>query len=118
MRDWAFSLFGWWYGHQVGIDSFGNRYYETKKSFGKRRKIRRWVHYKGLEDPSKVPAKWHGWLHFRTDDIPRIKSLYSWQQPYLPNLTGTCLAHKPNQKNPLYPFLNKQKICDYEPWTP
>ncbi len=118
MRDWYFSLFSWWLGQEVGLDCFGNRYYQTKKYFGKTAKFRRWVVYKGTEDASKVPAQWHGWLHFRTNDIPRAESNYPWQKPALPNLTGTFLAHNPKIDNPLYPCLSLRKKSDYEPWKP
>jgi NADH:ubiquinone oxidoreductase subunit len=118
MHDWFFTLFSWRRGQQVGVDSFGNRYYQTRKSFRKKQPIKRWVVYKGLEEASKVPAEWHGWLHYRTDELPSLlKAPYSWQKPHLPNLTGTSLAYTPQTQNVLYPAL-KTPSKDYEPWTP
>ena len=43
---------------KVGIDSFCNKYYESKK--GKKKK--RFVIYNGIDETSRVPARWHAWL--------------------------------------------------------
>ncbi|CAI9087049.1 OLC1v1021015C3 [Oldenlandia corymbosa var. corymbosa] len=51
----------------VGIDKFGNKYYEK---FGDTQYGRhRWVEYasKDRYNASQVPPEWHGWLHFITD---------------------------------------------------
>ncbi|ONK65686.1 uncharacterized protein A4U43_C07F39650 [Asparagus officinalis] len=51
----------------VGVDKFGNKYYEKLENtqYGRHR----WVEYadKGRYNASQVPAEWHGWLHFVTD---------------------------------------------------
>ncbi|KAJ4721008.1 NADH dehydrogenase [ubiquinone] 1 alpha subcomplex subunit 12 [Melia azedarach] len=51
----------------VGVDKFGNKYYEKLEGtqFGRHR----WVEYaeKSRYNASQVPAEWHGWLHFITD---------------------------------------------------
>ncbi|XXG43825.1 hypothetical protein AAC387_Pa01g3776 [Persea americana] len=51
----------------VGVDKFGNKYYEKlgNTQYGRHR----WVEYgdKGRYNASQVPAEWHGWLHFITD---------------------------------------------------
>lgn len=51
----------------VGVDKFGNKYYEKlgDTQFGRHR----WVEYaeKTRYNASQVPAEWHGWLHFITD---------------------------------------------------
>ncbi|KAK3403659.1 hypothetical protein EUGRSUZ_K00090 [Eucalyptus grandis] len=51
----------------VGVDKFGNKYYERlgETQHGRHR----WVEYaeKGRYNASQVPAEWHGWLHHITD---------------------------------------------------
>ncbi|TXG48703.1 hypothetical protein EZV62_024578 [Acer yangbiense] len=51
----------------VGVDKFGNKYYEKlgNTQYGRHR----WVEYaeKSRYNASQVPAEWHGWLHFITD---------------------------------------------------
>lgn len=87
-------------GQKVGEDAFGNVYYKTSpfwskllQRFGKQKKERRWVIYKGTIEGSKVPAKWFGWLHF-SSDAPLEELAYSWEKPHMPNLTGTKTAYK------------------------
>ena len=53
-----------------GQDEFGNKYYEQKKA-QINRKNKRLVDYKGISEASKVPAKYHGWLHHYSDDFPK-----------------------------------------------
>ncbi|XP_062201387.1 probable NADH dehydrogenase [ubiquinone] 1 alpha subcomplex subunit 12 [Phragmites australis] len=52
----------------VGVDKFGNKYYEKlhDTQYGRHR----WVEYaeKGRYNASQVPAEWHGWLHHITDN--------------------------------------------------
>jgi len=98
-------------GRFVGQDAQGNKYYEDKKTtrYGK---PRRWVIYKGFAEASKVPAPWHAWLHFTTDEPLPIGPPYSWTKDHLPNLTGTPYAHKPKG---LKGVVVRQ---DYDPWTP
>ncbi|KAB1205532.1 putative NADH dehydrogenase [ubiquinone] 1 alpha subcomplex subunit 12 [Morella rubra] len=53
-------------GKVVGVDKFGNKYYENLNAqYGRHR----WVEYaeKGRYNASQVPPEWHGWLHFITD---------------------------------------------------
>ncbi|KAK8601807.1 hypothetical protein V6N13_058516 [Hibiscus sabdariffa] len=51
----------------VGVDKFGNKYYEKlgDTQIGRHR----WVEYAKKEryDASQVPPEWHGWLHCITD---------------------------------------------------
>ncbi|KAI5657411.1 hypothetical protein M9H77_26204 [Catharanthus roseus] len=51
----------------VGVDKFGNKYYEKlgDTQYGRHR----WVEYasKDRYNASQVPPEWHGWLHFITD---------------------------------------------------
>lgn len=90
---------------KVGSDEFGNQYYQNKAG-------KRFVIYKGIAEPSKIPAQWHSWIHYSTDTAPvKIKTdKASWQKIHLPNLTGTKNAYHPN-KNP-------QKTHKYQSWQP
>uniref|UniRef100_A0A8C3BL11 NADH dehydrogenase [ubiquinone] 1 alpha subcomplex subunit 12 n=1 Tax=Cairina moschata TaxID=8855 RepID=A0A8C3BL11_CAIMO len=63
-------------GTLVGVDKYGNKYYEDKRNFFGRH---RWVIYttemNGKNtfwevDGSMVPPEWHRWLHSMTDDPP------------------------------------------------
>ncbi|MBM3468633.1 MAG: NADH:ubiquinone oxidoreductase subunit NDUFA12 [Alphaproteobacteria bacterium] len=101
----------WWRGQLVGEDSQGNKYYEDrkKKRYGK---PRRWVIYKGTAEASKIPAPWHGWLHYITQAPSPSSPIYSCEKEHSPNLTGTPHAHKPRGKRGQLP--NK----GYEAWTP
>lgn len=98
-------------GRLVGEDTQGNKYYEDKKKkrYGK---PRRWVIYNGFAEGSKVPAKWHGWLHFCVDEPPMDGHRHPWEKEHLPNLTGTAYAYKPKGLN----GLSVRKT--YEPWRP
>lgn len=101
----------WLRGRLVGKDDQGNTYYEDKKAL-RYGKPRRWVIYKGRAEASKVPAPWHGWLHFTTPEPPEPYTPYPWQKEHIPNLTGTPYAHKPKSLKGITP----QK--DYEAWKP
>ncbi|MBW3559555.1 MAG: NADH:ubiquinone oxidoreductase subunit NDUFA12 [Proteobacteria bacterium] len=104
------KIFTWWNGatigtlftvkrrgSQVGADSFGNRYFESRdhKSYDGRK--RRWVLYNGYVDASKVPAEWFGWLHYSVDEAPTEQNTprRSWMKAHVPNLSGTPFAWRP-----------------------
>jgi NADH dehydrogenase (ubiquinone) 1 alpha subcomplex subunit 12 len=82
-------------GRLVGIDQFGNKYYEDEKEqYGHDR----WIDYANPEcDPTQIPAEWHAWLHRVTDKkgnelqqfIPKYRRLHE------PNYTGTPKAYYP-----------------------
>ena len=96
---------------KVGVDEFGNQYFEAKKSYNNRKK--RSVIYKGIAEPSKIPAEWHGWMHYSRDEVPKATHKHPWQKVHLPNLTGTKFARfsfnrVTQSKNP--------KL--YQPWQP
>lgn len=110
-------------GQHVGTDEFGNRYYRSVRvsdgdHIGRANTERRWVLYKGKTEPSKVPAYWHGWLHFLTDDVPDSNAgiaAYSWSKPHIPNLSGTKLAYFP----PAVKSKKKSSVnLPYQPWKP
>jgi NADH:ubiquinone oxidoreductase subunit len=116
-------LFTAFFGEKVGTDEFGNKYYRTKKkndTIGMYKKERRWVMYNGRNEPSKVPALWHGWLHYTFDEVPTEedqKKQHEWQKSHLPNLTGTAYAYLP--KGHVAAEGKRDKATgDYEAWKP
>jgi len=114
-----FTLFN---GKLVGEDAFGNRYFTEKKS-PKQGRAKRWVLYKGLSEPSKIPAQWFGWMHYTTDMLPSEINItpYAWEQPHIPNLTGTKHAYNPKSGSAsscCTQHKNKKTASDYEAWTP
>jgi NADH:ubiquinone oxidoreductase subunit len=125
------QIFTWWSGNTlgaafdigrranaIGTDEYGNRYYEERKPSLEGRR-RRYVMYKGLAEPSKVPADWHGWLHHTVEEPPTKSPLNrrDWETDHKPNRTGTPWATKP--KGSLSTGGTRQKASgDYEAWTP
>lgn len=125
------KLFTWWNGSTVGADfdikrrsnfvgedDYGNRYFEDRKVSTAGRH-RRYVLYKGLAEPSKVPPDWHGWLHHTFAEPPTEAPLArrSWETDHKPNMTGTPYATKP--KGALSSGSDRQEQAgDYEAWTP
>lgn len=110
-------LFTWLKGEEVGTDEFGNRYFQERTPVNPRRP-KRWVLYKGIAEPSKVPPEWHAWLHKTVNDVPKgpVKR-YDWQKQHMPNLTGTDLAYR----QPGHALAGGQRpkaTGDYEPWQP
>ena len=111
---WLFTRFR---GELVGADEFGNRYFHDRgRTNGWRR--RRWVLYAGEVEASRVPADWHGWLHY-TVNVPPTgeRATRPWQKPHLPNLTGPPAAYRP----PGHDSQGGKRAAatgDYEPWTP
>jgi len=128
------TIFTWWNGATTGIhfttwrrgvyvgaDELGNRYYEARDdhdAYDKGRK-RRWVIYKGYADASKIPAEWHGWMHYTFDEPPTKEPLLrrSWELDHVQNLTGSPLAYKP--KGSLARGGERAKATgDYQAWRP
>ena len=112
------KLHNFFYGKQVGEDAFGNRYFVEKKS-PKHRKAKRWVLYKGKAEPSKVPAEWHGWLHYTLDVPPSQRSVthHAWEKMHQPNLTGTMGAYLPSG-HIAKGAHRAASTADYEAWKP
>ena len=127
------KIFTWWSGATIGAlftikkraafvgeDSLGNRYFEerdARTSYDGRR--RRWVTYKGYAEATKVPAEWHGWLHYTFDEPPTVEPLKvrSWEKPHLPNMTGTPYAYRP-AGSIVGTGERARAVGDYQPWTP
>jgi NADH:ubiquinone oxidoreductase subunit len=108
----------WFNAEFVGTDIFLNRYYRSKRSKVNGRK-RRWVLYKGKTEASSVPAEWHSWLHYTTDDPlseGAAKSRF-WQKEHQPNLSGTTKAYLPQG----HEYLGGRRAPatgDYQSWSP
>jgi len=107
-----------WFGRFVAADSFGNRYYQSRRAVAGRRR-RRWVLYKGEAEASKAPPEWHAWLHYTIDEPPLEGGVphKEWQKPHQPNLTGTDEAYRP-PGHLLAGGRRDKATGDYEPWTP
>ncbi len=128
------SIFTWWnqgtvglrftvsrLGRFVGQDEYGNRYFEARddrESYDVGRK-RRWVIFRGYADASKVPAEWHGWLHYTLDEVPTDEPLARkvWEKDHLPNLTGTVHAWRP-QGSIARSGERPAATGDYQAWSP
>jgi NADH:ubiquinone oxidoreductase subunit len=101
----------------VGTDEYQNKYYESKRkkdSFGRKQ---RFCIYHGTVEASKIPAKWHAWVHHCTE-VPLEYSHMFWFKSHTPDVTGTPYAFMPNKHTQFnihgkY-FINKSK--DYTAW--
>lgn len=107
-------LYSWINGKLIGKDEYGNKYYEHKSQEYNGRK-RRWVIYNGIAEPTKVPPKWHGWLHYMTDILSSEK--FAWQKNHVPNLTGTDYAYRPTG-HLLKGGKRDTTTGDYQAWRP
>ncbi|KAG1338536.1 NADH dehydrogenase [ubiquinone] 1 alpha subcomplex subunit 12 [Cocos nucifera] len=54
----------------VGIDKFGNRYFTRKEEIDGALKDKRWVVFKGEEDPTTIPVEWICWLNGQRKKAP------------------------------------------------
>lgn len=102
----------------IGTDDYGNRYYQDRKASVEGRQ-RRYVIYNGVAEASKVPAEWHGWLHYTFDTPPTEAALprRSWETDHKPNMSGTMFAYRPNGS--LKEGGERRPAdSDYEAWTP
>jgi NADH:ubiquinone oxidoreductase subunit len=107
------------FASKIGEDHLGNRYYVSKFSKNYLGKNKRFVVYNSsIQEPSKVEAKWHSWLHYLSDDIPlavnEVKDLQNNQKSNekhrLPNLTGTKFSYLSKMNK-----LNTEKIAIWRP---
>lgn len=117
MNTLGTRLFTWLHGRLVGTDPEGNRYYLEHKPRLHGPRPRRWVLYNGEVEASRVPPEWHAWLHYTTDEPIPMRARKAWQQPHLPNLTGTAASYRPPGHD--YRGGNRAPATgDYESWTP
>ena len=75
--------------------------------------------YNGLNDASRVPPEWHGWLHGTLDAVPdeALPPARNWEQDSTPNLTGTMQAYRPAGA----PEAGGERAAatgDYQAWSP
>ena len=116
-------LYTWIFGKLVGSDEAGNRYYCRCSGYARRRanngREQRWVMYNGEKEASRVPPRWHEWLHHTTDNLPVEKPHQrpGWSKSHLPNLTGTTAAYHP-PGHVLSGGKRMHATGDYEPWRP
>ena len=81
---------------QVGVDEFGNTYYESRFRKDYLGNKSRYVIYNGKIEASKVPPMWHAWLHHLRKNAPEKNALrYKWEKDFIPNVTGTKYAYAP-----------------------
>jgi NADH:ubiquinone oxidoreductase subunit len=126
MKKLLLEIFTWWNGRtigtrfftwrsgiRVGEDSAGNVYYRTADG------SRRWVIYNGPAEASAIQPGWHGWMHHRVDTPPSEEAYAprAWEQPHLPNRTGTPDAYRPHGSI-LTPEARPRVTGDYDAWTP
>lgn len=118
-NTWGTRLTIWRQGRLVGEDEFGNRYYEQRKGTGPLGRPRRFVTYKTVADPSLVPARWHGWLHYTVDTLPseEDESQFPWQRSHVGNMTGTPHAYRPDGSILSAPE-RPRATGDYKAWKP
>lgn len=116
MRTFLSEFFIKLRARKVGRDSFGNRYYESRKEDGPFNRRKRWVVYNGLIEASKVPPQWYNWLHYQINEIPSSNhKQYDWEVDYVPNLTGTTHAYFP-RGHVLAEGKRAKATGDYQRW--
>ncbi|KAL7044578.1 hypothetical protein ACKWTF_001983 [Chironomus riparius] len=86
-------------GTLVGVDKYGNKYYEEPSHFYGRNRWVEYAEYKNLEyDGSQIPAEWFGWMHYKTDLPPNRdgnRKQYKWMADHSENLSGTTDQYFP-----------------------
>ena len=116
-EPWGTTLFTRWRGVPVGTDGYGNRYFRDR-STPPGNPQRRWVLYAGEVEGSKVPAEWNAWLHHTTDELPRAdRKRHAWEQPHIPNHTGTPEAWRPSGSIAMG-GQRPPATGDYQAWRP
>ncbi len=125
------AIFSWWNdatigarfdigrrARSVGKDEQGNEFFEERKPSQEGRK-RRYVIYKGVAEPSRISADWHGWLHYTYQQPPTEAPLPRkvWETEHKPNLTGTIHAYRP-QGSLAETGQRAKTTGDYEAWRP
>lgn len=104
---------------QVGTDALGNVYYESNTARTVSGHPRRSVIYSGINDASRVPPEWHGWLHHQVDALPdqSLPPPRRWEKEAKANMTGTREAYRP--AGALEAGGKRAAATgDYEAWSP
>ncbi|KAL5577753.1 hypothetical protein UlMin_019452 [Ulmus minor] len=60
---------------QVGVDKAGNKYFARKEEIDGILKEKRWVIFKGEEDPTSVPVEWICWLNGQRKIAPTTEEM-------------------------------------------
>ncbi|PKI67705.1 hypothetical protein CRG98_011918 [Punica granatum] len=60
---------------QVGIDKAGNRYFTRKEEIDGIMKEKRWVIFKGEQDPTSIPVEWICWLNGQRKRAPTLEEM-------------------------------------------
>ena len=82
----SISITGYQQKGNIFNAEFGNQYYERRNKH--KNTLKRMVKYKGIDEASKIPSRYHGWLHYYSDEFPSNQSHnFQWQKKHLPNLT-------------------------------
>jgi NADH:ubiquinone oxidoreductase subunit len=109
MRNYYFLIKSFFFGTFKGCDDLGNKYYFLKKNTKKR-----WVIFKGIEDPTKIPPQWYNWIHNIEDNPISDDTFYDWQtKNHKPNMTGTVARFSPIKTN-----QHAKHKSGYSPWRP
>ena len=114
-NSWFFKIYCNFFAKKIGVDNYGNQYFQKKKTSQKNNfRQRRFVIYKGNVEASKIPQEWNAWLHHITNEIPDMKANKpSWIKEHIPNLTGTPFAYEYKDKKDSSKFKNIYSI-----WKP
>ncbi len=111
-------------GELAGEDEFGNKYYRDRRARFERGSLssneKRWVVYNGDAEASRVPPRWHAWLHHTIDTPPNhggVPEKKPWEKPHHPNPTMSAEAYRP-PGHTLRGGKRARGTGDYEPWTP
>tara|TARA_Y100001936_G_C15942115_1_gene595313 strand:- start:384 stop:734 length:351 start_codon:yes stop_codon:yes gene_type:complete len=115
--SWGTIIYTWFFGHLVGKDKFGNKYF-CNKSNSSDIMLKRWVIFSKEVEASRIPPEWHAWLHKTIDKPPlEYQHKYDWQKDHLHNPTGTSEAYFPNS-HPLSKLKESKTKKEYETWKP
>ncbi|KAI4307995.1 hypothetical protein L6164_031115 [Bauhinia variegata] len=64
---------------QVGIDKAGNRYFTRTEEIDGIMKEKRWVVFKGEEDPTSIPVEWICWLNGQRKRAPTPEEMMEFE---------------------------------------
>jgi NADH:ubiquinone oxidoreductase subunit len=111
-------------GERVGEDEFGNVYYRNRQPRLRKGSLadsdKRWVLFSGEVEASRIPPRWHAWLHHTIDAPPDeggVRPRQAWEKPHEPNRTMTAGAYRP-PGHILRGGRRARGSGDYEPWKP
>ena len=101
----------------VGMDEYGNKYFELKNAdyLGRKRRV---CLFHGIVEASKIPAHWHAWMHYSSKEVIEYSKRF-WMKSHVPDLTGTLHAFMPNVHSQfnIYGARAIKKISSYEAWN-